>query len=98
MEDVLLMVSSSPHVPGEATQRLSKDTSNPTALSPVRRAGPLRSAYAKDFGDAAHQAVRPAHARKPLIRDTFVRRNGVGLHLDPASAERNWLAYQPVFL
>lgn len=82
---------------GEARWRLPKDTCNPTALGPVRRAGPLRSAYAKDFESHHVAYVRPTHARKPLIRDAFVRKNDVGLHLDPVSLERKWLTYQPQF-
>lgn len=72
-------------------QRVAKDTNNPTALTPMRRPGPLRSAYNHFFDSHQVTYTRPAHARKPLIRETFVRKNDVGLHLDPAQAERRWL-------
>ncbi len=70
----------------ESTQllyHLAKDTSNPTKLHHTQRhPGPMRSTYAQQYAPAEQQHLQPpAHACKPLIRDTFVRRNDVGLHL-----------------
>lgn len=81
----------------ELYNKLHDDKANKTVATPLtRRTGPLRSAYAQHFDANAGVAYkRPAHARKPLIRDTFGRRNDVALHLDPALAERRWLTFFP---
>jgi hypothetical protein len=58
-----------------------RDTGNPTALSKLRVLGPYKTAYWSQY-TPWEVTCRPQHARKPLVRDTFMRKMGVGFHLE----------------
>mmetsp|Transcript_14072 Transcript_14072/g.44776 ORF Transcript_14072/g.44776 Transcript_14072/m.44776 type:complete len:155 (-) Transcript_14072:227-691(-) len=54
-----------------------RDTKNPTKLSNVRDFGTYRT-MSMQVGMQANEItyIKPAHARKPIVRDTFFRRTG----------------------